>query len=309
MNVPIYRDIYDGPPRSHGGGRTSKRWITIHCTQNTASAAGEASYAKRRPDSVSSHYYVDGQRLVQSLDTDLRAHHVGSTVGNNGGISYEITGLISWSRPKWMGSVAWDLLGAAIARDCAEHDIPARLCTVADLRAGRGGIMTHNQARLAWGGTSHTDPGDNFPMDHLLATVEGDVALSNEDIDKVAKAVYDMFTHTVRETDYAAKRGWQAPGTQILPRKGLQYGWGYSKGNYIRLGEALKELATVRAEVASVRELVSGLAAHPELALSDEQVQQLAVAVQQAGDAAGRAVLERLEAAGEALAGDDDPDD
>jgi len=179
--MPIYRDIYDGPPRSHGG-RTVKKWITIHCTQNTASAAAEASYAKRRTDSVSSHYYVDGSAIVQSLDTDLRAHHVGSRIGNDGGIAYEITGLTNWSRKRWLSSVAWGKLGAAIARDCAAHGIPVRLCTVADLRAGRGGIMTHDQARQAWGGTTHTDPGPDFPLDHLIKIIKEGDDVSAEDV-------------------------------------------------------------------------------------------------------------------------------
>lgn len=179
--MPIYRDIYDGPPRSHGG-RTAKRWITIHCTQNTASAAAEASYAKRRTDSVSSHYYVDETAIVQSLDTDLRAHHVGSRIGNDGGIAYEITGLTNWSRKRWLSSVAWGKLGAAIARDCAAHGIPVRLCTVADLRAGRGGIMTHDQARQAWGGTTHTDPGPDFPLDHLIKIIKEGDDVSAEDV-------------------------------------------------------------------------------------------------------------------------------
>src|SRR5690554_2760769 len=179
--MPVYRDIYDGPPRSHGG-RTAKRWITIHCTQNTASAAAEASYAKRRTDSVSSHYYVDETAIVQSLDTDLRAHHVGSRIGNDGGIAYEITGLINWSRKRWLSSVAWGKLGAAIARDCAAHGIPVRLCTVADLRAGRGGIMTHDQARQAWGGTTHTDPGPDFPLDHLIKIIKEGDDVSAEDV-------------------------------------------------------------------------------------------------------------------------------
>src|SRR5690554_179240 len=171
--MALYRDIYDGPPRSYQRTRTPKKWIVIHCTQNTASAANEASYAKRRTDSVSSHYYVDDREIVQSLDTDYVAHHVGSSTGNLHGISYEITGLIQWSRSRWLSSVAWDLLARQIRIDCAEHGITPRLLTVAQIRAGQTGIITHNQARLAWGGTDHTDPGPNFPMDHLLSLVAG----------------------------------------------------------------------------------------------------------------------------------------
>lgn len=182
----IYRNIYDGPPRSYIRERTGKRWIVIHSTQNDASAEGEASYAKRRPDGISSHYYIDGNSIVQSLDTDYGAHHVGSSIGNRGGISYELTGFAAWSRQRWLDRIAWPLLVVAIARDCAEHNIIPRDLSVAQIKSGATGIITHNQARLAWGHTTHTDPGPNFPMDHLVnqvqAAMEDDMPLTNDDV-------------------------------------------------------------------------------------------------------------------------------
>src|SRR5690606_31086432 len=176
--MPIYRDIYDGPPRHYGAQRTDKRYLAIHCTENTASAEGEASYAKRRPDSVSSHYYVDGDSIVQSLDTDLRAFHAGSKIGNDRAIAYEITGLTSWSRQRWLDSVAWPLLVRQMRRDMAAHGIAPRRLTDGQKKAGRlSGIVTHDDKRLAWGGTDHTDPGKHFPMDYLVSL------LAEEDLD------------------------------------------------------------------------------------------------------------------------------
>jgi N-acetyl-anhydromuramyl-L-alanine amidase AmpD len=172
--MPIYSSIYDGPPNRYGDTKTTKKWIVIHNTSNDAPAVNEASYAKRRTDSVSSHYYVDGGRIIQSLNTDLRAFHVGSSTGNAGGIAYEITGTNAKSRSWWLTNVRWDLLAAQIRKDCAAHGITPRLLTVEEIKAGKTGIMTHDQARRAWGGTDHTDPGPGFPMDHLLAQVKGD---------------------------------------------------------------------------------------------------------------------------------------
>jgi len=227
--MPIYRDIYDGPPRSYGG-KTPKKWIVIHCTSNTASAVNEAAYAKWRTDNVSSHYYVDGKDIVQSLDTDLRAHHVGSTIGNNGGIAYEITGLVSWPRSKWLSSVAWHLLGPAIARDCAHHEIPVRLLSVRDIKAGRGGIITHNQARIAWGGTDHTDPGPNFPLDHLIKIIKDGDEMPTAD--EIAKAVYDRLSWTVKQGQFSDTSGAFPPGHVIRPDKALELAWAYGKHNY-----------------------------------------------------------------------------
>src|SRR5690606_20584217 len=54
--------------------------------------------------------------------------------------------------------------------DMAAHGITPRRLTIAEMKAGRlSGVITHNDMRLAWGGTDHTDPGPNFPMNHLLA--------------------------------------------------------------------------------------------------------------------------------------------
>lgn len=185
--MPIYSSIYDGPPNRYGDNKTTKKWIVIHNTSNDAPAVNEASYAKRRTDSVSSHYYVDGERIIQSLNTDYRAFHVGSSTGNSGGIAYEITGTNAKSRSWWLANVRWDLLAAQIRRDCAAHGITPRLLTVEEIKAGKTGIMTHDQARRAWGGTDHTDPGPGFPMDHLLAQVKGDIQKEEDSMELTDK--------------------------------------------------------------------------------------------------------------------------
>lgn len=176
--MAIYPEIFDGPARNYtrdSAGRpktTRKRYITVHATANDASARAEASYAKRRTDGTSSHYYADDHEVVQSLDTDWRAHHVGSREGNDAGISWEFTGDTRWSRATWLEKIDWERAAAQIARDCREHHIDVAHLTVDQLRAGTlTGFHTHNQARLAWGHTTHTDPGTGFPMDHLLNLV------------------------------------------------------------------------------------------------------------------------------------------
>jgi hypothetical protein len=66
-------------------------------------------------------------------------------------------------------------------------------------------------------------------------------------------------------------------------------------------GDLKAGFAKAAAERAAVRELVTGLAGAVQL--TPAQVDQLAAAVAEAGDGAAREVLDRLEAAGEALAG------
>ena len=177
----IYRDIYAGPAANYGTSTFAKMYIAIHNTSNTASAKNEAAYARRRTDNISSHYYADGVEIIQMLDTNWQAWHAGSTRGNQRGIAYEITGVNGWTRAQWLANVDWDKLARQIARDCTTHNIDAQQLTIAQMNDGRStGIVTHDQMRRAWGGTTHTDPGVNFLMDHLLALVRAQLDGDND---------------------------------------------------------------------------------------------------------------------------------
>lgn len=150
-----------------------KYGIAIHNTANDASAEGEASYATRRTDGVSSHFYVDADSVVQSLDTADRAGHAGSAEGNNHAVAVEITGTNSKSRQWWLDNVAWDLLGRVLADVCRHYGIAPRRASVAEMKANPRikAFYGHDDMRRAWGSTTHTDPGDNFPWDRLFQAV------------------------------------------------------------------------------------------------------------------------------------------
>lgn len=170
--MPIYRDIYNGPPRGYSNTYSKKLYIAIHNTSNDASAYNEASYAKRRTDSVSSHYYADKSTVIQSLNTDYRAWHSGSSTGNSRAIAYEVVGTNSKSRTWWLNNVNWDKLAKQIAADMKHWGIKNQHLSVSQMKAGTvTGIVTHDDMRRAWGGTTHTDPGPNFPMDHLIKKI------------------------------------------------------------------------------------------------------------------------------------------
>jgi len=171
----IYPSIYQGPPAGYTKVVSTKRYIAIHATANDASAENEMSYARTRTDNAktSAHYYVDSDSIVQGIDTKYQAWHAGSATGNARGIAYELTGTNGKSRASWLASLAWPKLARQIALDCAEHGITPRLLTIAQMQDGKStGIVTHDMMRRAWGGTDHTDPGPNFPMDHLIEMVK-----------------------------------------------------------------------------------------------------------------------------------------
>lgn len=165
----------------------TKYGIAIHNTANSASAANEASYATRRTDKVSSHFYVDKDSVFQSLDTAVKAWHAGSDNGNNNAISVEITGTNDKSRQWWLDNVAWTKLGQVLAVVCKYYGIAVTHAPVTIMASNPKvrAFYSHDDMRRAWGGTTHTDPGPNFPWDRLFQAVNaamGDDDVSAEDV-------------------------------------------------------------------------------------------------------------------------------
>lgn len=160
----------DGPPI----------WVVIHdmeAGENPQRAESTADYFANPPDGrqVSSHYCVDSDSVVQCVDLDDVAWTVGNRPGNNRGLNWELSGFASQTREQWLdpfGIAMFQQLAPICASDMKRFNIPNRWCTAADLQARRPGLTTHNDLRIAFGGTSHSDPGSGFPFDYLQQVLE-----------------------------------------------------------------------------------------------------------------------------------------
>lgn len=90
---------------------------------------------------------------------------------NHDGIHFCIPGKAGQTRAQWldadstqhMASLAW-----AMKRKSLEHDIPLVKLTVAQVKDGKSrGYCSHHDVSLAFGKSTHTDPGKDFPWDVL----------------------------------------------------------------------------------------------------------------------------------------------
>lgn len=183
-----YPDLPYVHARGDGGPRSRTQIIIIHATDNTAPASGEASYATRREDGTSAHYYVDSVQTIQALPIgNIAFGALGH--GNAVGVQYELCG-----RSNQLTDPTIRRAATQVARDCARYGIPVRKLTPAQIRAGERGICGHADVTLAWpeDGGDHTDPGSNFPWSTFIGYVAGNPQEDDMAMDPQDK--WDLFT-------------------------------------------------------------------------------------------------------------------
>ena len=148
-------------------------WHTMEASEYSERAESTAAYFANPGDGrrVSSHYCGDVDSVVQCVLIKDTAWTVGNTPGNGRGINVECAGFARQSRADWLDPFSrgmFNQLVPILKVDAADHNIPAERRTVAELRRYVPGHTSHNDLRLAFGGTTHTDPGDFFPWDVVL---------------------------------------------------------------------------------------------------------------------------------------------
>ena len=164
-------------------------WQVLHdmeASEFSGRAESTAAYFANPSDGrqVSAHFCVDDNSVVQCVDEDDSAWTVGNRPGNNRGVNWELSGFARQSRAEWLdafGIAMFAQLAPIMAASMRRWGIPNRWCTIDDLLARRPGLTTHNDLRIAFGVTTHTDPGPDFPRDHLLKVVAA--ALNNPEDD------------------------------------------------------------------------------------------------------------------------------
>jgi len=178
----------DGPPI----------WIVMHdmeATERATCAEDTAQYFHTGAGgrSVSSHYCCDDNSIVQCVRLKDSAWTVGNRPGNNRGINYELCGFASQTRDQWLdafGEAMFERVAVIIRSDAARYNIPLVRRTVAELKAWKPGVTSHNDLREAFGNTTHTDPGANFPWDYFIPLLNG------EDMSTAAEYAHNADTAT-----------------------------------------------------------------------------------------------------------------
>lgn len=176
--------------------------ICLHGTvghDDPGSARQVARYFQTTSRPASAHYVRDPRETIQSVFDHTIAYHCGGH--NKGVIGYEFCDEQVGPASRWFDEDSTAILkGAAkdIARLCAAYHIEIRRPSIAELKEkGPHGIYGHNDSRLAFGGTTHTDPKD-FPWDYFLRLVKAEYNLLVNAVPgapKPAPASWSKFFH------------------------------------------------------------------------------------------------------------------
>lgn len=145
--------------------------LVVHCMEapEASTRAERCAYNFSTTDRVASaHACVDDDTIVRCVrDEDVAYAAPGA---NHDGLQLELAGYARQTREQWL-----DAFGVAMLRNAARvleawyyaYDVPLVFVEAANLRGGRG-VTTHGQVTLAYGKSTHVDPGPSFPMDWLL---------------------------------------------------------------------------------------------------------------------------------------------
>ena len=156
-------------------------------------------------EGMASHNCADSNSVVQCVRLADTAFTVGNRPGNYRGINWEFSGFASQTREQWLdpfGVAMFDQAAPIIRSDAQRYAIPLVRRTVAELRSYIPGVTSHNDLREAFGNTTHTDPGPNFPWDYFMDLINQVDDAEDEDM--------------ARLTFFLADGGyWRSNGTTI----------------------------------------------------------------------------------------------
>lgn len=164
----------------HKGGSQVPKAIVMHGTvssDNRGTARNIANWwAGKTSPVTSAHYTVDPGEVIQSVGDHTVAYHCGS---NSNCIGVELCDEQTGPASRWSDADSTAILKRAarlVAELCLAYNIEVKRPSIADLkRKGKHGIYGHNDSRLAFGNTSHTDPRD-FPWTKFINMVKDEVA-------------------------------------------------------------------------------------------------------------------------------------
>jgi len=181
-NLPITRVVVHATCPDVGFPAASKK----------GAASGTAKFFALAKTKFQAHYVEGIDREEHCVRDKVKARHAPP---NAGSIGVEITADggdraafknpdHAYTREQWLSDAVFPAIVRAADRVrelCERHGLPKTRLTTAELKNGGKGICGHVDVSHAFGETTHSDPGPNFPWDEFMALVNGVSTLLLED--------------------------------------------------------------------------------------------------------------------------------
>lgn len=137
--------------------------IVLHSTVSRCEPDGAratAAYFRTQGAGGSAHYIVDPDEVIQSVYDGVIAWHAPP---NQHSIGVEMCDIpLAADKSRWDDEPHKAMLARVatlVAELCLAYDVPATFLSIADLKAGKRGVTTHNNVSQAFHQSDHWDPG------------------------------------------------------------------------------------------------------------------------------------------------------
>jgi len=165
-------------PNFQDRGNSRVRLVVIHTAEGARDVVSLGNYLANSSVQASYHVAFDDNRMEQYVDYKYAAWAVLSAnpISDNGCCC----GFAAWSRDEWLNNHKnmLELAAQWVASRCTARKVPIRHLSLADVAACEanpnhpGGVIGHwDWTRGAKDGT-HTDPGEQFPWDWVIARAQ-----------------------------------------------------------------------------------------------------------------------------------------
>lgn len=176
-NLAFNQALY---PKSRSTIKGNRVLLLSHSAETPDKPGIAASLARgwwQNPaNQTSVHNMTDRSQSVQIYEYPFQTWGCGN--GNAYTFQFEHAGYARWSKAEWRTPTMMQVIrNSAQAQAWVWHTYAMKQkgityypewLSLTEIAAGsKSGLLTHNDARLVWKGTTHTDPGPNFPYIEL----------------------------------------------------------------------------------------------------------------------------------------------
>jgi hypothetical protein len=150
------------------------RLVVLHTAEGARTNQALGNYFANPVAQASSHVGIDDVGIEQYVPYEMAAWTIRSAnpISDNA----ELCGFAAWTRAQWLNEHHRMLELAAdwVRERCLARDIPIRKLTPEQVGNGEAGVCGHVDWTLGTGDGTHTDPGQAFPWDVVIALACGE---------------------------------------------------------------------------------------------------------------------------------------